>query len=53
MGKKKKVDSPSLMLATPGCWAWEEMGALVAGVFCGVLRGGVVSIPERNDKHDG
>ena len=24
---------PSLMLATPGCWACEEMGALVAGVF--------------------
>jgi hypothetical protein len=29
--------SPSLMLAMPGCWAWEEMGALLAGVFCGVL----------------
>lgn len=28
---------PSLMLATPGCWAWEEMGALFAGVFWGVL----------------
>lgn len=25
------------MLATPGCWAWDEMGALLAGVFCGVL----------------
>lgn len=24
---------PSLMLETPGCWAWEEMGALFAGVF--------------------
>ena len=28
---------PSLMLAIPGCWACEEMGALLAGVFCGVL----------------
>lgn len=28
---------PSLMLETPGCWAWEEIGALLAGVFCGVL----------------
>jgi hypothetical protein len=28
--------SPSLMLATPGCWACDEMGALFAGVFCGV-----------------
>lgn len=25
------------MLSTPGCWACEEMGALLAGVFCGVL----------------
>jgi hypothetical protein len=25
------------MLETPGCWAWEEIGALLAGVFCGVL----------------
>ncbi len=23
------------MLATPGCWACDEMGALVAGVFWG------------------
>lgn len=28
---------PSLMLETPGCAAWEEMGAWVAGVFWGVL----------------
>lgn len=28
---------PSLMLETPGCWACEEIGALLAGVFCGVL----------------
>lgn len=28
---------PSLMLDTPGCWEWEEMGALFAGVFWGVL----------------
>lgn len=26
------------MLETPGCWAWDEMGALLAGVFCGVLK---------------
>jgi hypothetical protein len=25
------------MLDTPGCWACEEIGALLAGVFCGVL----------------
>jgi hypothetical protein len=25
------------MLAMPGCWAREEMGAALAGVFCGVL----------------
>lgn len=25
------------MLETPGCWACDEMGALDAGVFCGVL----------------
>jgi hypothetical protein len=31
---------PSLMLATPGCWAWEEIGALLAGVFWGVLEVG-------------
>lgn len=24
---------PSLMLLTPGCCAWDEMGALFAGVF--------------------
>ena len=28
---------PSLMLDTPGCWEWEDMGALFAGVFWGVL----------------
>jgi hypothetical protein len=28
---------PSLMLAIPGACALDEMGALVAGVFCGVL----------------
>lgn len=28
---------PSLMLDTPGCWEWEEIGALFAGVFWGVL----------------
>jgi hypothetical protein len=27
------------MLGTPGCWARDEIGALLAGVFCGVLRG--------------
>ena len=26
-----------MILAIPGCWACEEMGALLAGVFCGVL----------------
>jgi len=35
--KAYKDYSPSLILATPGCWACEEMGALLAGVFCGVL----------------
>ena len=28
---------PSRMLETPGCWACDEMGAALAGVFCGVL----------------
>ena len=32
-----RFNLPSLILATPGCWAWLEMGALLAGVFCGVL----------------
>jgi len=30
---------PSLMLATPGCCARDDMGAAFAGVFCGVLAG--------------
>lgn len=33
-----KSFSPSLILATPGCWAWDKRGALLAGVFCGVLK---------------
>lgn len=33
-------NSPSLILATPGCWAREDMGAAFAGVFCGVLVAG-------------
>lgn len=32
------------MLVTPGCWAWEEMGALFAGVFWGVLEDGSVFV---------
>ena len=31
--RKRESNKPSLMLATPGCWACDEMGALVAGVF--------------------
>jgi hypothetical protein len=31
------------MLETPGACAFEEMGALVAGVFCGVLVLSIVS----------
>lgn len=27
------------MLATPGCWACDEIGAVAAGVFWGVLEG--------------
>lgn len=34
----KMRDAPSLILATPGCAACEEIGALLAGVFCGVLQ---------------
>ena len=34
-------NQPSLIGGTLGCWACDEMGALLAGVFCGVLRGGV------------
>ena len=34
---KRRGVTPSLMLATPGCWAWDEIGALLAGVFWGVL----------------
>lgn len=30
-------DSPSLMVPTPGCCARDDMGAALAGVFCGVL----------------
>lgn len=26
-----------MMLLIPGAWACDEMGALLAGVFCGVL----------------
>ena len=33
----KTAALPSLILDTPGCCAWEEIGALLAGVFCGVL----------------
>jgi hypothetical protein len=36
---RRNRHEPSLMLATPGCWAWEERGALLAGVFWGVLEG--------------
>lgn len=32
-----ECDEPSLILATPGCCACDEIGALFAGVFCGVL----------------
>lgn len=41
-------NAPSLMLATPGCCACDEMGALLAGVFCGVLEGW--SVIERTEK---
>lgn len=36
-GCLRGVAMPSLILAMPGCWACEEMGALLAGVFWGVL----------------
>lgn len=34
-----ECDVPSLMLLTPGCWARDDMGAALAGVFWGVLAG--------------
>lgn len=34
----RENSSPSLMLAIPGCCAWDEIGALLAGVFWGVLQ---------------
>lgn len=37
---------PSLMLDTSGCCACDEMGALLAGVFCGVLERDGISIGE-------
>ena len=35
---------PSRMLDTPGCWACDEMGAALAGVFCGVLHRLLLSV---------
>lgn len=43
IGSVVAFDLPSLILATPGCWAWLEIGALLAGVFCGVLYRGINS----------
>lgn len=36
------------MLETPGCWACDEMGALFAGVFWGVLQ--ILSVTLKGDE---
>lgn len=39
------------MLATPGCWACDEIGALLSGVFCGVLDDMVLVMTMMEQRH--